>query len=99
VPTDLKVLDSGAVYTDDGVLDYLWYHIEEGTGPAQRRYFKALCLNLLTYLPRETRETPHPPGEDAEGAPGIVQRSGRPGDPTGQPPRLRGCAGLRGPGP
>lgn len=50
---ELRVLDNGAVYTDDGSLDYLWYHLEEGG----RRYYKAVCLNVLTYLPRETRET------------------------------------------
>ena len=35
------------------MLDHLWFHLEEG----ERRYFKVVCLNLLTYLPRETRET------------------------------------------
>ncbi len=53
VPDDLRVLQDGAVYTD-GLLDYLWYHLEEGN----RRYYKAVCLNILTYLPRETRELP-----------------------------------------
>ena len=53
VPDDLHVLDAGAVYTDDGVLDYLWFHLDE----EGHRYFKAVCLNVLTYLPRETRET------------------------------------------
>jgi len=58
IPDDLTLLDAGAKYTGDGVLDYLWYHLEERPdGGAPRRYFKAICLSVLTYLPRETRET------------------------------------------
>ena len=49
---DLRALASGARYTDDGVLEYLWFHLEEGG----REYFKAVCLQLLTFLPREVRE-------------------------------------------
>jgi hypothetical protein len=48
----LRALASGARYTDDGVLDYLWFHLEENG----REYFKAVCLQLLTFLPREVRE-------------------------------------------
>ena len=53
VPDDLRVLDNGVAYTDDGVLDHVWFHLEENG----RRYFKVVCLNVLTYLPREMRET------------------------------------------
>lgn len=53
VPDDLGVLEAGADYTDDGVLDYLWFNLDE----EGRRYYKAVCLQVLTYLPRETHET------------------------------------------
>ena len=54
---DLRVLDSGAKYTDNGVLEYLWYHLEERPdGGAPRQVYKAVCLRLLTYIPREVRE-------------------------------------------
>lgn len=56
VPDDLRILDNGAVYTADGVLDYLWYHLEERQNGLARRLYKAVCLNVLTYLPREVRE-------------------------------------------
>lgn len=56
---DLRVLEAGTVYTDEGLLDHLWYHLEEQPDGGQtRQYFKAVCLNVLTYLPRETRELP-----------------------------------------
>lgn len=51
-PDDLHILETGAVYTDDGALDYLWYLLED----CGRRVYKAICLNVLTYLPREVRE-------------------------------------------
>jgi hypothetical protein len=54
VPEDLRVLDAGAEYTDQGTLDHLWFHLEGEDG---QRYTKAVCLNVLTYLPRELRET------------------------------------------
>jgi hypothetical protein len=56
VPDDLQILDSGAVYTADGTLDYLWYHLEERQDGRTRRLYKAVCLHILTYLPREVRE-------------------------------------------
>jgi len=55
VPDDLRVVETGAVYAEDGLLDYLWYHLEDSGG---RQYFKAVCLNVLTYLTREIRELP-----------------------------------------
>lgn len=56
-PDDFRVLDSGARYTDGGNLEYIWYHLEERPdgGPA-RQIYKAVCLRLLTYIPREVRE-------------------------------------------
>lgn len=54
-PDDLAVLDSGAIYDDAGHLEYLWYHVEARDGEV-RRYYKAVCLRLLTYIPREVRE-------------------------------------------
>lgn len=56
VPDDLRILDTGAVYTANGTLDYLWYHLEECPDGFTRRVYKAVCLNVLTYLPREVRE-------------------------------------------
>lgn len=56
IPDDLRVLDSGAKYTDDGILEYLWYYLEERPEDSPRRVYKAICLRLLTYIPREVRE-------------------------------------------
>ena len=49
---DLTLIDQDVVYTDDGVLDHVWLHLTEGG----QTYHKAVCLNTLTYLPREERE-------------------------------------------
>ncbi|MGC8946363.1 MAG: serine-rich protein [Anaerolineae bacterium] len=38
------------------MLDYLWYYLEERLEGHTRQYHKAVCLNVLTYLPREVRE-------------------------------------------
>ncbi|MBO9371027.1 MAG: hypothetical protein J7575_08080, partial [Chloroflexi bacterium] len=56
VPDDLTILGTDVVYTADGALDYIWYLLEERINGCTRRYYKAICLNVLTYLPRETRE-------------------------------------------
>lgn len=57
IPDDLRVLDSGVKYTEDGILEYLWYYLEERPdGGPSRRVYKAVCLRLLTYIPREVRE-------------------------------------------
>lgn len=48
----LRILEHDAVYTDDGVLDYLWFRLRQNG----ETYYKAVCLNVLTYLPIRERE-------------------------------------------
>jgi hypothetical protein len=52
VPEDLRIIDSGAKFTDDGLLDYLWFDCIED----ERRVRKVVKLGFLRYIPKETRE-------------------------------------------
>jgi hypothetical protein len=56
LPDDLTIHETGAVYTTDSTLDYLWFELSEIHDGVAQRTFKVVRLAMLTYLPSQERE-------------------------------------------
>lgn len=56
LPVDLIIHETGAHYTPQGMLDYLWFELSDVHDGASQRYFKVVRFAMLTYLPSQERE-------------------------------------------